>query len=331
MIKSAARRTLVGTRFRRMGPLDDVAELDNSFIMLLDRLEGSSDQGDGKGLRGEIIDADAERVGTPEPPNPRPPIASDGGGSLRRSMDDGRKNSDARRCRGVPPAMAIGAASSFLGLDDRVLSLPLPLSLPGPSQFAAQPRPRILPSRSFDDEGDTMDMGRGAMMGSLAGSNSGLPNANGLDPPALVSESAPLPLEPLVLPCRDRFGEVSLHVLDASLCGGEDLSDTDGGPESMDALPDRLTRFINNAPGVRAWRPWDGLEGRDSDLRDEEGLVDSLGELADRALEAEDPALRGGIPGSSGCMSCSSSETCGDDWVEDAVDDESECEGTVIA
>lgn len=57
--------------------------------------------------------------------------------------------------------------------------------------------------------------GRGEAIGSLAGSRSGLPKANGLEPPVLAG-SSPRPLEPLALWLalwRESLGEEDLGLL----------------------------------------------------------------------------------------------------------------------
>ena len=63
--------------------------------------------------------------------------------------------------------------------------------------------------------------------------------------------------------------------------------DPDGPDEApkYDPLPDRLTRLIRRAPGVRACRGG-GLGGRDRDLRDDDGEAVSLLELEEGTLEA---------------------------------------------
>ena len=69
LIKSAAIRTLVGTRFNLIAPpIDDVdVEEDISLVWDLGGLKGeesvSAAQGDGNGFRGEIIEADVDSDG----------------------------------------------------------------------------------------------------------------------------------------------------------------------------------------------------------------------------------------------------------------------------
>jgi hypothetical protein len=100
LISSAARRTLVGTRFSLMAPLPDdgvVAETSLAAGLNADEESELVVHGDGKGLSGDIIDMDAEAcdiVGMA--PVLRPPTM----GILRVSRDPGLRNSDGRRCLG---------------------------------------------------------------------------------------------------------------------------------------------------------------------------------------------------------------------------------------
>jgi hypothetical protein len=96
LINSAARRTLVGTRFRRIAPPEEGAEVSLTTLAGLNADEASVPEahGDGSGFSGEIIDAEEERVDTA--PEFRPPIT----GILRISSEEGFRNSDGRRCRG---------------------------------------------------------------------------------------------------------------------------------------------------------------------------------------------------------------------------------------
>lgn len=97
LMSSAARRTLVGTRFKRIAPLLDegvVAEVSLAAGLKADDESEPDVHGDGKGLSGEIMDAEDERVGIVF--EFLPPTS----GILRVSSDDGLRNSDGRRCLG---------------------------------------------------------------------------------------------------------------------------------------------------------------------------------------------------------------------------------------
>lgn len=115
--------------------------------------------------------------------------------------------------------------------------------------------------------------------------------------------------------------------------GGEDLTGPD--PETggtAEPLPDRFTRFMSSAPGVRiCCRVCAGLGGRE-DLRDEEAVVDSLGEPLERILEAAEVARLRGVSVSRmprRTSVSSLSDWVGEEWAED--EEESEWDGTVMA
>lgn len=93
LIRSAANRTLVGTRLRRIA--DGAA--DDGSVNVPSLPPGDSLHGEGSGFRGEIMDADVESDGAA--PAKLRASGSDGGGILRKSIDDGRRNSEARRGR----------------------------------------------------------------------------------------------------------------------------------------------------------------------------------------------------------------------------------------
>lgn len=120
LIKSAANRTLVGTRLRRIA--DGVVAVGSGAVPCWP--PGTSDQGDGSGFNGEIKDADVERDGVA--PAKLLPIGSAGGTILRKSIDEGRRNSDARRGREdlghqrmlIGMTHGIGEDISFRGLGD---------------------------------------------------------------------------------------------------------------------------------------------------------------------------------------------------------------------
>lgn len=93
LIRSAANRTLVGTRLRRIA--DGVVEVGSEVVACWP--PGTSDHGDGSGFKGEINEADVDSDGVA--PARLLPKGSAGGAVLRRSIDEGRRNSEARRGR----------------------------------------------------------------------------------------------------------------------------------------------------------------------------------------------------------------------------------------
>lgn len=103
MIRSAASRTLVGTRFSLIAPPTDEADVEDESSLDCDlgalnaEESDSAAQGDGKGFRGEIIEAEVDKDGIwaalIEVRGP-PTI-----GILRESPE-GLRNSLGRRCRG---------------------------------------------------------------------------------------------------------------------------------------------------------------------------------------------------------------------------------------
>lgn len=96
LIKSAANRTLVGTRVRRMAP--DDPEGDETSPAIAGCPPAISVQGEGRGFKGDIMEAEVESVGGAAFERP---TGNDGGGILRRSMEEGLRNSDGRRWRGL--------------------------------------------------------------------------------------------------------------------------------------------------------------------------------------------------------------------------------------
>lgn len=95
LMRSAANRTLVGTRLRRRA--DGAA--DDGSVDVPSLPPGDSFHGEGSGFSGEIMDAEVERDGVL--PAKLLASGSEGGGIFRMSMDDGRRNSEARRGRVV--------------------------------------------------------------------------------------------------------------------------------------------------------------------------------------------------------------------------------------
>ena len=96
-INSAAKRTLVGTRLSLMAPLPDegvVAEVSLAAGLNADEESELVVHGDGSGLRGEIIDAEDDRLGMALVL--RPPTS----GIFRMSRDVGLRNSDGLLCLG---------------------------------------------------------------------------------------------------------------------------------------------------------------------------------------------------------------------------------------
>lgn len=93
LIRSAANRTLVGTRLRRIA--EPVVEAGSKAVPCCP--PGISDHGEGRGFSGEINDAEVESEGVWLAK--LRPIGSAGGAILRKSIDEGRRNSDARRGR----------------------------------------------------------------------------------------------------------------------------------------------------------------------------------------------------------------------------------------
>ena len=93
LIKSAASRTLVGTLFRRIADPVEVSDDDKSLLELV-LCRGTSDHGEGSGFSGDISEAEVERLG-PAAVKLGLPEGRAIGEIFRRSMDDGRRNSDA--------------------------------------------------------------------------------------------------------------------------------------------------------------------------------------------------------------------------------------------
>jgi hypothetical protein len=99
LMRSAARRTLVGTLFSRIAPPGDAVCDDERSVPENDCPNGTSDHGEGSGFNGDTIDAEEDNVGRADVT--RRPVVGEGGGSLRKSIDVGRRNSDVRRWRGA--------------------------------------------------------------------------------------------------------------------------------------------------------------------------------------------------------------------------------------
>lgn len=236
--RSAASLTLVGTRFSLIAP--PVAEevdvgADELSLAILDGLKvvDASEavaHGEGRGLSGDTIDADVERLVTVfGPKDALPPPEID---ILRVSKDEGLRNSEARLCLCglwiksqtsttmiafllflrccTHLATPTGAVLSLSrrGLGGPMTSFPFPLSLKLPlplpsddpepeavSQLAPQPSPSIFPS--FDPSFIVEGIATGLCLGlsSPTGSSSGLPKAKGLDPATLAGAGTPKPLE----------------------------------------------------------------------------------------------------------------------------------------
>lgn len=98
LIRSAANRTLVGTLFNRIEALVTERLKDDPGALSAVKAEkppGVSDHGEGSGSRGEIRDADDERLLDP----PLGPCPSRSGCCFRKSTEEDRMYSDPRRGR----------------------------------------------------------------------------------------------------------------------------------------------------------------------------------------------------------------------------------------
>jgi hypothetical protein len=97
LISSAASRTLVGTRFSLIAPVELPCDASVFCVvggLIGDPSEDDDDHGEGSGLRGEIIEADVDKLATA--PERAPPMI----GIFRPSAKEGLRNSDGRRCLG---------------------------------------------------------------------------------------------------------------------------------------------------------------------------------------------------------------------------------------
>lgn len=187
LMSSAASLTLVGTRLRRIAPEADVVVEDVVSLLALpglivDSLSVAVAHGEGRGLSGEMSEADEDKVAML--PGPRPPIM----GILRASNEEGFRNSDGRRWREglaigkVPPVLSLSRLGLVGGSFDFAFSLLAKLPLfdeldaEAVSQFDPRPSPSTLPLSLVSGSGERLTPS------SSIASKSGLPNASGEDP-----------------------------------------------------------------------------------------------------------------------------------------------------